>query len=225
MESKLYLVSTPIGNYNDVTLRALDILRSVDRIVCEERKEALRFLSRHNIKKELIELNEHNESDISAEIHALIMKGESVALISDCGTPVFSDPGRQLVELCVNTGVEVIPVPGANSLLPALVGSGLVIDSFYYYGWLPQKKDLRRKELMKLKSVPELLVILDTPYRLKTLLTDIVKIFGEKKKTVIAFQLTMNDEKFYRGNAGGILKIAEAQSLKGEFVLLLDNRL
>ena len=145
MSRKLFLVSTPIGNYDDITIRALNILRNVDFIICEEYKAARRMLAHYKINKELIALNEHNENDVVDEIVTEILKGKTTALISDCGTPLFSDPGHVLVDLCIAQGIEVVPVPGANSLLAALIGSGYDIEKFYYYGWLSAKKNIRRK--------------------------------------------------------------------------------
>jgi len=224
MKGKLYLVSTPIGNYEDITLRALRILKEADFIICEEFKEARRFLSQQHIDKELFALNEHNENEAANDLLLKILEGKTAALISDAGTPLFSDPGHLLVELCISQKIDVIPVPGANSLLPALICSGLDFEKFYYYGWLSPKKDERRKELLKLKRIREVIVLLDTPYRLKSLLADIVKILGKNIRTVLTFDLTMKTEKFYRGTAEEVLKIAEQKNIKGEFVLILDNK-
>lgn len=220
----LYLVSTPIGNYDDITLRALNVLKSVDFIICEEFKEARRLLAHYEIEKELFSVNEHNEKENAPEIIKHLKNGKTAALISDCGTPLFSDPGHLLVDLCLTNKIEVVPVPGVSSLMPALTASGFDIEKFYYYGWLSPKKEIRRKELFKLKNTKELIVILDTPYRLKTLLNDIVKILGPNKPVVLAFQITMPTEKFYRGTAAQVLSITEKQNLKGEFVLLVNNR-
>ncbi|MCX7798698.1 MAG: 16S rRNA (cytidine(1402)-2'-O)-methyltransferase [Melioribacter sp.] len=224
MNPTLYIVSTPIGNYEDITLRALKVLKEVDFIICEEFKEAKRLLSHYNINKELFALNEHNEKDVSVELLQKIKEGKKVALISDCGTPLFSDPGYLLVQLCIESKIEIIPVPGANSLLPALVGSGFKLNKFYYAGWLSQKKELRKKELYQLKSIKELIVLMETPYRLKLILNDIVNVFGEKIKIALAFNLTLPTEKFFRGNASDILKVVEKENLKGEFVIIIDNR-
>ncbi|OGU70711.1 MAG: 16S rRNA (cytidine(1402)-2'-O)-methyltransferase [Ignavibacteria bacterium RBG_16_34_14] len=224
MQTKLYLVSTPIGNYEDITIRALRILKEVDFIICEEFKEGRRLLSHYQIEKELFELNEHNENEAADDLLLKIIDGKSAALISDAGTPLFSDPGHLLVELCISQRIDVVPVPGANSLLPALIGSGLDFEKFYYYGWLSPKKDERKNELFKLKGIREIIVLLDTPYRLKSLLADVVKILGKNIRTVLAFELTMKSENFYRGTAREILKIAEQKNLKGEFVLILDNK-
>lgn len=224
MKKKLFLVATPIGNYDDITLRALEILKSVDFIICEEYKIAQRFLAHYKIKNELISLNEHNEKDVINEILLKLSEGSSAALISDCGTPLFSDPGHLLVDVCISQKIDIIPVPGANSLLPALTGSGFDIEKFYYYGWLSAKKNLRRKQLLDLKKRKEAIVILDTPYRLRRLLADIVNFFGKNIPVVLAYELTTKNEKYYRDSAQEVLNIAEKVKLKGEFVLIVNNR-
>jgi 16S rRNA (cytidine1402-2'-O)-methyltransferase len=223
MNNNLFLVSVPIGNYDDITLRALNILREVNFIICEEYKEGRRLLAQFKVEKELIALNEHNEKEIVNDILLKILDGNNAALISDCGTPLFSDPGHLLVDLCISQKINVVPVPGASSLLPALVGSGLDFEKFFYYGWLSPKKDIRRQELFKLKFMKNIIVFLDTPYRLKSLLADVVKMLGKNIPIVLAFELTKKDERFYRGTAEEILKLAEQKNLKGEFVLLVDN--
>lgn len=222
--SKLFIVSTPIGNIEDITLRALNVLKKCDFIVCEEYKEARRFLSQYEIEKELIAVNEHNEKEASEEVIRLIKSGKSAAIISDCGTPLFSDPGRVLVDLCIQTKIEIVPVPGASSLMSALVGSGMNLKNFYYYGWLSPKKYIRRKELLDLKKRRELIVLMETPYRLKKITADIKNYFGNEKPVVLAFNLTQTGEKYFRGTAGIISTLAEEKNLKGEFVLLVDNR-
>ena len=224
MKKTLFIVSTPIGNFEDITLRALNVLREVDFIICEEFREARRLLSKYKIEKNLVELNEHNEKEASDEILMMLLEGKSAALISDCGTPLFSDPGHLLVDLAIDNKVDIVPVPGVSSLLAALVGSGLDFEKFYYYGWLSPKKDNRRKQLLDLKKRKETIVLMDTPYRLKTLMADIVKLLGANIPCVLAFELTKEKEKFYRGNAGNILSHVEKENLKGEFVLIVYNK-
>ena len=221
---KLYIVSTPIGNYEDITLRALRIFIECDFIICEELKEARRLLSNYKIEKELFPLNEHNENESANELILKLLEGKTAVLISDCGTPLFSDPGHLLVDLALQNRIEVIPIPGVSSLLTALVGSGLDFEKFYYYGWLSPKKDIRRKQLLDLRKRRETIVLMDTPYRLKTLLEDIVKLLGPNILCVLAFELTKEKEKFYRGNAQNILSAVERENLKGEFVLILKNQ-
>jgi len=230
MEKTLFIVSTPIGNHEDITLRALRILKEVNFIICEEFKEARILLSKFKIEKQLVELNEHNENEVSDEILMMLLEGKSAALISDCGTPLFSDPGHLLVDLCIQNKIDVVPIPGVSSLLTALVGSGMDFEKFYYYGWLSPKKDIRRKQLLDLKkrksSGPngETIVLMDTPYRLKTLMEDIVKLLGPNIPCVLAFELTKEREKFYRGNTGNILSHVEKENLKGEFILIIQNK-
>jgi 16S rRNA (cytidine1402-2'-O)-methyltransferase len=224
MKNALYLVSVPIGNNDDITLRAIRVLDLVDFIICEELKEARRLLSHLKIEKEIFELNEHNEAEASEELFSKINRGESGALISDCGTPLFSDPGHQLVQMCVENKINIIPIPGTDSLLPALIGSGFKLDSFYYRGWLSPKKEIRRKQLFELKGRKELIVLMETPYRLLTLIRDIVKIMGGEIPCVIAYELTKPKEKYYRGKTKEVLAVAEKENLKGEFVLILNNK-
>ena len=224
MNGKLYIVSTPIGNYEDITLRALNILKSVDLVICEEYREGRRLLANYKIDKELTELNEHNEKEAVDDILMQIIGGKNVALISDCGTPLFSDPGHLLVDVLISQKIQIVPVPGASSIMTALVGSGFDIEKFYYYGWLSPKRDERRGQLIRLKGIHEVIILMDTPYRLKSLLTDVTKILGNNIPVVLAYQLTMNNERFHRGNAGSILNTVEKNNLKGEFVLIVNNR-
>ncbi len=230
MKPRLYIVSTPIGNYEDITLRALRILKESDFIICEEFKEARRLLSHYKIQKELFSINEHNENENANDLMLKLLEGKTAALISDCGTPLFSDPGHLLVDLALQNRIDVIPVPGASSLLTALVGSGLDFEKFYYYGWLSPKKDIRRKQLLDLRKRKsngpkgETIVLMDTPYRLKSLMEDIVKLLGPNIPCVLAFELTKENEKFYRGKTGNILNRVEKEKLKGEFVLIIKNQ-
>ncbi len=223
-KSKLFLVATPIGNYKDFTIRAINILKSVNYIICEELKPARSLLSYFDINRDYILLNEHNEKDAAPEILQLLKDGKSAALISDAGTPLFSDPGHYLVDLCIKAEIDIVPVPGANSLILALIGSGMDIEKFYHYGWLSPKRKIRQKELLQLKNKKELISVMETPYRLRQLLQDVQKIFGRNLRIVVAYKLTMPEEKFYRGSVTEILQIAENKKLKGEFVLLIDNR-
>lgn len=224
MAGKLYLVSTPIGNYEDITLRALRILKEVDFIICEEFKEARRLLSNLKINKELFSINEHNENENADEIILKLAEGKSAALISDCGTPLFSDPGHLLVQLAIQNRIEVIPIPGASSILAALVGSGIDFEKFYYYGWLSPKKDIRKMQLLDLKRRKEVIILMDTPYRLRTLLEDVAKLWSKNIPIVLTYELTKDKEKFYRGTCEEVLRSAVKENLKGEFVLIINNK-
>ena len=224
MPGKLYIVSTPIGNYEDITLRAIRILKEVDFIICEEFKEARRLLSHYSINKELLSINEHNENENADEIILKLSEGKSAALISDCGTPLFSDPGHLLVQLAIQYKIEIIPIPGTSSILAALVGSGIVFEKFYFYGWLSPKKDIRKMQLLDLKRRKEVIVLMDTPYRLRTLLEDVAKLWSKNVPIVLAYELTKSREKFYRGTCDEVLTLAVKENLKGEFVLIINNK-
>lgn len=224
MKGKLYIVSTPIGNYEDITLRAVRILKEVDFIICEEFKEARRLLSKLNISNELFSINEHNENENADEIILKLTEGKSTALISDCGTPLFSDPGHLLVQRAIQNKIDVIPVSGASSILAALVGSGIGFEKFYYYGWLSPKKDTRKNQILELKKRKEVIVLMDTPYRLRTLLEDVAKLWSKNLPVVLAYELTKEKERYYRGAAEEVLKSALKENLKGEFVLIVNNK-
>lgn len=221
---KLYIVSIPIGNYEDITFRAIRILKEVDFIICEEFKEARRLLSNLKINKELFSINEHNENENADEIIIKLAEGKSAALISDCGTPLFSDPGHLLVQLAIQNRIEVIPIPGTSSLLAAFVGCGIDFENFYYYGWLSPKKDIRKLQLLDLKRHREIIILMDTPYRLRTLLEDVAKLWSKNVPIVLAYELTKPREKFYRGSCEEVLRIAVKENLKGEFVLIINNK-
>ncbi len=221
----LFLVSTPIGNPDDITRRALRVLTEADVVVCEERKEGERLLARHGIRAKSVELlNEHNEADASSHIIEQLRNGRNVAVVSDAGTPVFSDPGRILVQRAIESGVVIIPVPGASSLLPALTVSGFRLDSFVFCGFLSPKSDRRRTELRALRQEKRTMVLMDTPYRLSALLKDVADVLGGERKVCVAFNLTMSDEAILRGSAAEVSAAASARNLKGEFVLVVEGR-
>jgi 16S rRNA (cytidine1402-2'-O)-methyltransferase len=224
MKGTLYLVATPIGNYDDITFRALRVLKSVDIIACEERKEGERLLKHFQIQKPLESLNEHNELAASQTILAQLNSGKSIALVSDCGTPVFSDPGQFLVRKAVEHQITIVPIPGASSLMPALTVSGFSIDQFLFYGWLSPKKERRRAELKRLYDERRTIVLMDTPYRLLSLLRDLADTFGTTRRVCIAFNLTMPDEQFFYGNAVELLKRFSSKEMKGEFVIVIEGR-
>lgn len=219
----LYLVATPIGNYDDITIRAVNVLRASDVVVYEERREGERLLRHLSITKPVEELNEHNEAAATFHILEYLKQGKSVALVSDGGTPVFSDPGRLLVEQAIASRIRVVPIPGASSLMPALIVSGFSLDQFLYYGWLSPKKDRRRAELRQLQSERRTIVLMDTPYRLGALLRDLAESFGPRR-ICIAFNLTLPDETIYHGTAESLNRELGPRELKGEFVVVVEGR-
>jgi len=224
MGGVLYLVATPIGNYDDITFRALHVLKSVDLVIYEERREGDRLLRHFDIRKPVESLNEHNESAASFNIITHLQEGRNIALVSDCGTPVFSDPGQVLVRKAIDRGIKVVPIPGASSLMPALTVSGFSIDQFLFYGWLSPKKDRRRAELRQLMQEKKTIVLMDTPYRLIPLLRDLAEAFGAARRLCVAFNLTMPDEQMFYGTAADLYAKLSGKEMKGEFVIVIEGR-
>lgn len=224
MTGTLYLVATPIGNYDDITIRALTVLRTVDVVVYEERREGERLMRHFGIEKPVETLNEHNEAAATHVILQLLTSGRSVALVSDCGTPAFSDPGQMLVRRAIDQNLKIVPIPGASSLMPALTVSGFSIDQFLFYGWLSPKKERRRSELRQLLQERRAIVLMDTPYRLVPLLADLAEAFGDTRRLCIAFDLTMPDEQMFYGTAVELHRKFAAKTVKGEFVIVIEGR-
>ncbi|MFN0157349.1 MAG: 16S rRNA (cytidine(1402)-2'-O)-methyltransferase [Bacteroidota bacterium] len=224
MSGTLYLVATPIGNSDDITFRALNVLKAADLVVYEERREGERLMRHFGIVKPFELLNEHNDAASSSHILTHLKSGKSVALVSDCGTPVFSDPGQLLVRKAITQKIKIVPIPGASSLMPALTVSGFSIDQFLFYGWLSPKKERRRAELKQLMLERRTIVLMDTPYRLVPLLRDLAEAFGASRRICIAFNLTMADEEMLYGTAVDLHKLCAATEKKGEFVIVIEGR-
>ncbi len=223
MAGVLYIVSTPIGNYEDITLRALRILREVDLVVCEEFKEGKKLLHHYEIQTELESLNEHNEARVTPYLLDQLIQGKRIALISDAGTPVFSDPGLTLVQRALEANIPLHPVPGPSSLMAALVVCGFDLSKFLYYGWLSPKKEIRRRELSALKKEKKPIVLLDTPYRLIPVLEDITLIFGPNQEIAVALDLTLPSEEIRRGPVGKVRDYYKEKKTSGEFVLIINS--
>ncbi|GJQ20729.1 MAG: ribosomal RNA small subunit methyltransferase I [Bacteroidia bacterium] len=222
MSGILYLVATPIGNTEDITLRALRVLKEADLVVYEERKEGTRLLREYGIENKPVEtLNEHNESAASTLIIQELQRGRSVALVSDAGTPVFADPGQILVRKAIAAGIRIVPVPGASSVLPALIVSGFPIQTFLFYGFLSPKRPRRIAELQQLKRDRRTIVFMETPYRLLQLLRDMAEVFGTSRNICVAFDLTLPTEEIFRGNAPELYQKLAKEGKKGEFVVVL----
>jgi len=218
----LYIVTTPIGNYSDMTLRAIKSIKESEYIICEEYKEASKLLRFFEIKKDLKSINEHNESESTDEIFMDLINGKTISLISDCGTPVFSDPGALLLKKSIETNINIEFIGGTNSVLASVVLSGFDISRFFYFGFLSPKSEIRFNELNNLKYLEKVFVLMDAPYRLKSLLKDIDKVFGERK-IFVAFDITMENEKKFRGSAKEILETIGENNLKGEFIIIVDK--
>jgi 16S rRNA (cytidine1402-2'-O)-methyltransferase len=221
----LYLVATPIGNLEDITLRALRVLKEADRIACEDTRQTQKLLNHFAISTSTISYHEHNEQSRTLELIALLQQGGRVAVVSDAGTPAFSDPGLDLVRAAVAAGIPVIPIPGANAALSALVASGLDTERFFYAGFLAAKPGTRRTELEALaaRMAGLTLVVYEAPHRILEILADVEAVWGESVHVVVARELTKLHEEFLRGAVREVrLKLAARDRIRGEIVLLID---
>lgn len=217
---KLYIVATPIGNPKDITLRALDVLKKVDAVICEEFRQGSRLLHKLGIENTLIPLNEHNEAEEAHNIMMRLAKGETMAIISDAGTPVFADPGQHLLELLYQMEIPVSPLPGPASLMAALSLCDFPIDRFVFAGFPPQKSPQRKAFLAGFKSETVPVILMDTPYRLTKLLTEVEIIFGKGQDILLACDMTLQKETILRGRVDEILQKVSGQ--KREFILILN---
>jgi 16S rRNA (cytidine1402-2'-O)-methyltransferase len=220
---KLYLVSTPIGNLEDITLRALKVLKEVDFVACESIKEARKILNHYGIKKPLIKYSSSKEGEVGKRVLSLIRKGKHVALISDRGTPAISDPGFLLVRKCVEERIEVEALPGPSALITALSVSSLPVIPFVFFGFLSKKKRERIKILKSAKDFSGTLVFYESPRRLLSLLREIREIMGERK-VVVARELTKMHEKVLRDNVSSLISLlSQRETIRGECVVLVEG--
>jgi len=219
----LYIVATPIGNLEDITLRALRILREVDQIACEDTRQTRKLLDRHGIVKPMVSYHEHNEQARAEELLRELEAGKNIALVSDAGTPLIADPGYRLVAQARSHGVTVSPIPGASALVSALSASGLPTDSFFFGGFLPAKKTQRRKTLEAMKNYPATLVFYEAPHRILEALEDIAEVLGPRRVT-LGRELTKIHEEFIEGAVAELREaLAERPSIKGEITLMISK--
>jgi 16S rRNA (cytidine1402-2'-O)-methyltransferase len=218
----LYLVGTPIGNLEDITLRALRVLREVDMIACEDTRHTQKLLNHFGIASRVTSYHEHNESRRAAELVQQLGQGTRIALVTDAGMPGISDPGFRLISLALEHHIPVIPVPGPSAFLTALAASGLPIESFRFQGFLPSRRSQRRQVLEGIKSSAQTEVFYEAPHRLIESLEDIAEVLGANRSIVIARELTKIHEEFLRGAAGELLnEITSREEIKGEITLLV----
>jgi 16S rRNA (cytidine1402-2'-O)-methyltransferase len=225
LEPGLYLVATPIGNLEDMTLRALRVLKEVDRIACEDTRQTQKLLNHFAIGTPTVSYHEHNEQSRSAELISQLQKGGSVAVVTDAGTPVFSDPGLELVRAAVAAGVKVFPVPGANAALSALIASGLQTQQVLFAGFPEAKAGARKSELEALaeRSRGWTVVFYEAPHRILETLSDVEAVWGASVQVVVARELTKLHEEFLRGTAAEVRgELASRDRVRGEMVLLVD---
>ncbi|HTI99613.1 MAG TPA: 16S rRNA (cytidine(1402)-2'-O)-methyltransferase [Dongiaceae bacterium] len=218
----LYLVATPIGNLEDITLRALRVLRECDVVAAEDTRHSGQLLKHFEISKPLLSYFQFNEAKRSEEIIARLQRGEKVALVTDAGSPGISDPGERVVRAALSRGMRVEAVPGACALIAALTASGLPTDEFHFIGFLPHKSGQRRKQLEALRGFAGTLGLYESPYRIEKLLGELQEVFPGRP-VVLARELTKKFEEFLRGTPAELLELLKKRSLKGEFVVLVGS--
>jgi 16S rRNA (cytidine1402-2'-O)-methyltransferase len=218
--SCLYIVATPIGNLEDITLRALRVLKEVDVIACEDTRQTLKLLSHFDIHKPLVSYHEHNEITRAPELVIQLEQGAKIALVSDAGTPAISDPGQHLIALALRHGIRVVPIPGASAFVAALAASGMPTEQFSFVGFLPARQSERRKALRALAAEPATLVLYEAPHRLLDALEDAVEILGNRP-AAIARELTKIHEEFLRDRLQDLAAAARRKPLRGEITILI----
>jgi 16S rRNA (cytidine1402-2'-O)-methyltransferase len=222
MPGTLYLVATPIGNLQDITFRAVEILKTVDLIACEDTRHTRKLLTHYGISNRLISYHEHNEQPRAEELAERLRDGKSIAVVSDAGTPAICDPAFRLVQKAHEIGARVVSIPGAAAFVNALIVSGLSTDSMFFGGFLPSKKSERQKRLMEVKEIPATLIFYETPHRLAKSLADCAEVLGNRK-AVVARELTKLHEETIRGNLDELAESFSEKAVKGEIVLVIDR--
>jgi len=218
----LFLVGTPIGNMEDITLRAVRTLKEVDLIACEDTRQTRKLLNHYGIEKRTVSYHEHNEMERAPELIVHLENGENVAVVSDAGMPGVSDPGYRLVALAVRHHIRVVPIPGASAFLSALVASGLPTDSFRFCGFLPAKAGARRSMLESSRMSPRTQIFYEAPHRVVETMEDVVEILGPERRVVVAREVTKMHEEFLRGPASDVLKeLKSRDEVKGEITLII----
>ncbi|MGG1685853.1 16S rRNA (cytidine(1402)-2'-O)-methyltransferase [Pseudalkalibacillus sp. NRS-1564] len=219
---KLYLVPTPIGNLNDMTFRAIQTLKDVDLIAAEDTRQSKKLTNHFEIETRLISYHEHNKESSGNKLLERLREGQSIALISDAGMPAISDPGYEIVSACVAEEIPVIPLPGANAAITALVASGLPTQHFYYYGFLSRQKKERKIELQQLKTIPSPVLFYEAPHRLKEMMKAVLEVLGNRE-IIIARELTKKYEEFIRGSVEEVLRWCEENEIRGEFCVIVEG--
>ena len=222
MTGTLYLVATPIGNLQDITFRALETLRTVDLIACEDTRHSQKLLNHYSIKNRLVSYHEHNEKERAEELVELLAQGKSIAIVSDAGTPAICDPSFRIVEKANEIGAKVISIPGAVAFVNALIVSGLPTDSVFFGGFLPSKMSERIRRLEEVKTIPATLVFYETPHRLGKALADCLEVLGNRK-TAVARELTKIHEEIICGNLQDLAERFSINQTKGEIVLIIER--
>ena len=216
----LYIVATPIGNLDDITIRAINILKNVDLIAAEDTRHTLKLLNHLEISKPLISYHRHNEEIKTENLIEELKKGKSIALVSDAGTPGICDPGEEIVKKCIEENIKIIPIPGACAMINALVASGISTKNFTFLGFLPLNKKLRKEKLEEINLSKNTIIIYEAPHKLENTLNDLKEIL-KNRKIVLAREITKIHEEFIRGTIDEIIK--KSENLKGEIVLIIEG--
>lgn len=219
MNGKLYIIATPIGNLEDITLRALRILKKVDIIAAEDTRQTLKLLNYYNISKHLVSYHRHNEETKSNYLIEKLKEGKNIGLVSDAGTPGISDPGEEVIKKAIEEKIEVIPIPGACAMINALICSGLDTKEFNFLGFLPLNKKLRKQKLEEIKNASKTIILYEAPHKVKNTLKDLKDYIGNRK-IVLARELTKIHEEFIRKTIEELLE--EVENLKGEMILVIE---
>jgi 16S rRNA (cytidine1402-2'-O)-methyltransferase len=217
----LYVVATPIGNLEDITHRALRILREADLIACEDTRQTRKLLDHYQISTPTLSYHEHNEAARAEELVHKLEDGVTIAQVSDAGMPGISDPGYRLIKLAIDRGITVAPIPGPSALIAALVGSALPTDAFEFHGFLPAKRGQRRTALEAFRRVGHAIVVYEAPHRIRETLEDIAAVLGPERPVALARELTKIHEEFIRGTASEVLSQVQSRELKGEITLVI----
>ena len=217
----LYLIPTPIGNMEDITIRAVNTLKMVDVVFCEDTRVTGQLLKYLDISKKLISSHNYNESENKDKLLEYLSNGSNVGLVSDRGTPIISDPGYELAKYAIEKGYNVVSLPGATALIPALTSSGISPMPFYYYGFLNSKDSARKKELEFLKNIDATLILYEAPHRINKTLKDLGNILGNNRKISISREITKKYEEIYRGTIGQLIE--EQNNYKGELVIVVEG--
>jgi len=219
----LYVVATPIGNLEDITYRAVRVLREADVIACEDTRHTAKLLAHYGIEKPTVSYHEHNEAARAEELVEKLEQGTNVAQVSDAGMPGISDPGYRVIRLAIERGIQVVPVPGPAAAIAALAASGLPTDSFQFLGFLPARSGERRTTLESLRDAQQTTVVYEAPHRVVEAMRDIVEILGAERQVVVARELTKIHEEFLRGSAAGVLEQLQRREVKGEITLVIGK--
>ena len=219
-DNSLYLIPTPIGNLDDITIRSLNTLKMVDCVLCEDTRETSKLLKKYDISKKLISCHEYNEKQIKDKVVSMLKEGKNLGLVTDQGTPIISDPGFVIVKEVIDNNLNVIPLPGATAFVPALISSGISPSPFLFYGFLSSKGSKQKKELEKLKGYPDTLIFYEAPHRIVKTLTNMLDIFGDRNISIHR-EISKMYEEIIRGKISDLIK--KCDNIKGEIVLVVEG--